>query len=179
MIKIIIIIILVLLLFITLYSYYCLSSRMNEFERARLEYILNKENELNQTETKIKIINNCTEKNEKYQIAIKNINNIIDGLNLPPGSICTKYHDDKDKKTISTIKSIISEQDKNLSNLTSSEKLDKLNSEQKINIYNEVPVEFQSKAELVMEQIKNKIKVKTESKSESESESESESIDRI
>ncbi len=85
--------ILILLLLITLYSYYCLSSRMVDFERKRLEYILNKENELKNLEKKIKVISNCSEKNEKYQQAIKNINIIIDELNLPPGSICLKSND--------------------------------------------------------------------------------------
>lgn len=90
MIKITIILVLILLLLITLYSYYCLSSRMIEFERKRLEYILNKEYELKTLDKKIKIISNCTEKNEKYQLAIQNINTIIDKLDLPPGSICQK-----------------------------------------------------------------------------------------
>lgn len=84
MIKTTIIIILILLLFITLYSYYCISSKMIDFERKRLEFILNKENELRILEKKIKIIQNCSNKNLKYQQAIKNINNIIDNLDLIP-----------------------------------------------------------------------------------------------
>lgn len=84
MIKTTIIIILILLLFITLYSYYCISSKMIEFERKRLEFILNKEIELRNLEKKIKIIQNCSNKNLKYQQAIKNINNIIDNLDLTP-----------------------------------------------------------------------------------------------
>lgn len=52
MIKTTIIIILILLLLITLYSYYCLSSRMINFERSRLEYILQKESELADKEKK-------------------------------------------------------------------------------------------------------------------------------
>lgn len=95
MIKITIIVILILLLLITLYSYYCLSSKMIEFENKRLQYILNKENELNIMEKNIKVISNCTEKNEKYQQAIRNINTIIDKLNLPPGSICSKSNINK------------------------------------------------------------------------------------
>ena len=54
MIKITIIIILILLLLITLYSYYCLSSRMINFERARLEYILQKEQEIKTKERRIR-----------------------------------------------------------------------------------------------------------------------------
>ena len=88
MIKTTIIIILILLLLITLYSYYCLSSSMIEFEKIRLEFVLRKENEIKELESKIKVISNCNEKNEKYQQAIKNINNVIYELNLPPGSVC-------------------------------------------------------------------------------------------
>jgi hypothetical protein len=61
MIKVTIIIILILLLLITMYSYYCLSSRMIDFERIRLEYILNKENQIMEKEQKLKIISNCNE----------------------------------------------------------------------------------------------------------------------
>lgn len=114
MIKITTIVILILLLFITLYSYYCLSSRMIEFEKKRLEYILRKENELKDLELKIKIVSDCSIKNEQYQSAIKNINTIIDKLNLPPGSICKKYNENHDKKTIDNIKSLIF--NKNISN---------------------------------------------------------------
>lgn len=88
MIKTTIIIILILLLLITLYSYYCLSSNMIEFEKTRLEFVLRKENEIKELESKIKVISNCNEKNEKYQQAIKSINSVIYELNLPPGSVC-------------------------------------------------------------------------------------------
>ena len=111
MIKIAIIIILVILLAITLYSYYCLSSRMIEFERSRLEFILKKESALNEQENKIKIISECSNKNEQYQQAIKNINTVIGNLNLPPGSICQTedYVDNlkKDKLVINEIKGLV------------------------------------------------------------------------
>ena len=107
MIKTTIIVILILLLIITLYSYYCLSSRMVEFERARLEFILAKENEVNDLEKKVKVVSDCSNKNEKYQDAIKEINNIIEKINLPPGSICSKYHNNNDKQIISNIKNIV------------------------------------------------------------------------
>ncbi len=109
MIKITIIVILILLLLITLYSYYCLSSSMENFEQKRMEYILNKESELKKIESRIKIDSECLNKNQKYQTAIKGINDIIDKLNLPPGSICAKYSNEDDKNTIQTIKSIILE----------------------------------------------------------------------
>ena len=107
MIKTAIIIILILLLIITLYSYYCLSSRMVNFEKLRLEYILTKEGELNDKEKNIKTIADCSNKNDSYQEAIKNINSIIGNLNLPPGSICQKYIETEEKKTINDIKSIV------------------------------------------------------------------------
>lgn len=81
-----------LLLVISIYSYYCLSSRMTDYEKKRLEFILNKEKELELLEKKIKQIAFCTEKNEKYQQAISDINTIIDKLNLPPGSVCKNYN---------------------------------------------------------------------------------------
>lgn len=77
MIKTTIIIILILLLLITLYSYYCISSKMINFERARLEYILQKETELKIKENEIKVITDCKNKNELYHSALLNINNIV------------------------------------------------------------------------------------------------------
>lgn len=87
MIKTTIIIILILLLFVTLYSYYCLSSRMINFERERLEYILKKDNELKTMEKNIKVISDCSNKNEKYKKAIQNINLIIEKLNFDSENI--------------------------------------------------------------------------------------------
>ena len=82
MIKITIIIILILLLVITLYSYYCLSSKMVNFERTRLEYILQKESELQTKEKNIKVINNCSNKNEQLENALTNINRILEEIGI-------------------------------------------------------------------------------------------------
>lgn len=82
MIKTSIIIILVLLLVITLYSYYCLSSRMINFERARLEYILQKETAVKIKESEVKVIADCSNKNLQYQMALENINKILGGVNI-------------------------------------------------------------------------------------------------
>ena len=82
MIKITIIFVLILLLLITLYSYYCISSRIVNFERARLEYILQKESDINIKENKVKVITDCSNKNEQYQIALNKINNILQELNI-------------------------------------------------------------------------------------------------
>tara|TARA_A100001015_G_scaffold321540_1_gene452845 strand:- start:6050 stop:6688 length:639 start_codon:yes stop_codon:yes gene_type:complete len=75
MIKNIIIIILILLLIITLYSYYCLAGKMLDYQTNRMEYIVNKEDELNNRETKISEIENC---NYKLVDCTKAVSNIID-----------------------------------------------------------------------------------------------------
>jgi hypothetical protein len=143
MIKIAIIIILILLLVVTLYSYYCLSSKMINFEKSRLEYILKREEELNHKEQQIKVVTECSSKNDSYQEAIKNINGIIEKLNLPPGSICQNYNNDKDKQTINNIKSIILHE-KSPQNQTdiSGELIDKVVPENIVNIYHEVPTTY-------------------------------------
>lgn len=87
MIKITIIIILILLLVITIYSYYCLSIKMINYERKRLEYILNKEQHLTHVENNIKMITDCNEKNEKYQLAIKDISSILLNLAKQSGTL--------------------------------------------------------------------------------------------
>jgi len=166
MIKITIIIILILLLLITLYSYYCLSSRMIEFERIRLDYILNKENELKILEKKIKVVTDCSDKNDKYQQAITGINTIIDKLNLPPGSICKKYSNNKNNQTITNIKSIVPEENpNNLNNPTNN-----------LNIYHEVPLNFMKHSNVFGEITNNNSNITHEfDKNLTESESESES----
>ena len=147
MIKIAIIIILILLLVITLYSYYCLSSQMINFEKSRLEHILKKEVEVSEKEKKIKTVTDCSNKNDSYQEAIKNINSIISSLNLPPGSVCQNYVGDEYKQTINNIKSIILQEkshDQSVpTNSNNNINLDcKTNSENQLNIYHEVPQSF-------------------------------------
>lgn len=139
-----------LLLVITLYSYYCLSSRMINFEKSRLEFLLKKEEELNEREKNIKIVADCSIQNEKYQQTIENINSIIDKLNLPPGSICKKYTVGKDKQIIDNLKSIILEEklpeNSNLNNCAGSdvnnELVNELISANNLQMYNEVPSNF-------------------------------------
>ena len=82
MIKNAIIIILMLLLLITIYSYYCLSNKMNNFERKRLEHIINKENELSNRESTITKITDCNEKYLKYKNALEQVNNLLVNLNI-------------------------------------------------------------------------------------------------
>ena len=99
---------------------------MTEYERIRLEYILNKENELNNKEKNIKVVTECAEKNDNYQQAIRNINTIIDKLNLPPESICRKYNDINNNKIENEIK-------------LKTEVIDKIKN---LEIYHEVPIEY-------------------------------------
>lgn len=80
MIKITIIIVLIIILIITIYYYYRLSSLMINYEKTRLEFVLNKETELKNLENKIIAIANCNEKNSNYKKAIDNINNILSEL---------------------------------------------------------------------------------------------------
>lgn len=117
---------------------------MIDFEQRRMEYILNKEGELKNLEQKIKIDTDCSNKNDKYQLAIKGINEIIDNLNLPPGSICSKYSNEEDKKTISTIKSIILEkqQDQNVQNVQNVQNIQQIFPQPSPNILHEVPLGF-------------------------------------
>lgn len=103
MIKITIIIILILLLIITLYSYYCLSSRMINFERARLEYILQKESELGTKEKNIKVIANCSNKNEQLENALTNINKILGEVGIG----ASNKIDDKNINIVKGIENII------------------------------------------------------------------------
>lgn len=102
MIKTSIIIILILLLVITLYSYYCLSSRMVNFERARLEYILQKETAVKIKESEVKVVADCSNKNFQYQMALENINKILGGVNI--GSISSA--NDVNEKNDDIIKGI-------------------------------------------------------------------------
>lgn len=109
MIKITIIIILILLLVITLYSYYCLSSRMTNFERARLEYILQKEAELGTKEKNIKVITDCSNKNEQLENALKNINKILGEIGIRGLNNFDDKNDknDKNDNIVKGIKNII------------------------------------------------------------------------
>jgi hypothetical protein len=134
MIKTAIIIILILLLLITLYSYYCLSTRLINFERARLEYILKKETGLNEKEKKIKIISDCTNKNEQYKLAIQNINKIIDELNLSNDNVIYGINN------IITDYIITDNIDINI--LSESKNNNILSESENNNILSEVPVEY-------------------------------------
>jgi ABC-type Zn2+ transport system substrate-binding protein/surface adhesin len=78
MIKNAIIIILMSLLLITLYSYYCLSKKMIDYEKKRLEYIINKENELVAKESKINKIEDCNDKYLKCKNILDQIDNLIE-----------------------------------------------------------------------------------------------------
>lgn len=116
MIKITIIIILIFLLLITLYSYYCLSSRMINFERERLEHILQKETAVKTKENEIKVVSDCSNKNELLLEALMGINKILGEANINGNlNICnnSKYNP-KDAKNDDVVKSVENENKINL-----------------------------------------------------------------
>lgn len=106
MIKTTIIIILILLLLITLYSYYCLSSRMINFERARLEYILQKEQEVKTKESSIKVVADCSNKNEQYLSALENINKILGEMNIRTENSTNDFNE-KNNNIIKGVQNVI------------------------------------------------------------------------
>lgn len=113
MIKTTIIIVLILLLSITLYSYYCLSSRMINFERERLEYILQKETEVKIKENEIKVVSDCSNKNELLLEALMGINKILGEANINGNlDICknSKYNlqQSKNDNIVKGIENVIS-----------------------------------------------------------------------
>lgn len=107
MIKNTIIIVLILLLLITLYSYYCLSSRMVNFERERLEYILQKENDIKSKENKIKIVEDCSNKNSQFQNALTEINKILKNIGITCENTQNNDKNDKNDNIIKGIENII------------------------------------------------------------------------
>lgn len=80
---------------------------MVDFERDRLDFILKKESEVRDLESKVKVVADCSNKHEDLQNGIIEIYNIISKLNLPPGSICSNTQIDTDKQIIEEIKHII------------------------------------------------------------------------
>lgn len=106
MIKTTIIIILILLLLITLYSYYCLSSRMINFERARLEYILQKEQEVKTKESSVKVVADCSNKNEQYLSALENINKILGEMNIRTENSTNDFNE-KNNNIIKGVQNVI------------------------------------------------------------------------
>ena len=146
MIKITIIIILIILLSITLYSYYCLSSRMINFERARLEYILQKENELAIKEKNIKVVADCSNKNEKFKEAFDHINKILGEIGINNSN----KTDNKNNDIIKEIENIIyGKIDSNIVAHPEQLSISNINNviEQSINtkILSEVPTEYINK----------------------------------
>lgn len=115
MIKTTIIITLILLLVITLYSYYCLTSKMVNFERARLEYILQKESDVIKRESEVKVIADCSNKNFQYQMALENINKILGELNIGTVNSTTNINEineinEKNEKNNHIVNSLINQE---------------------------------------------------------------------
>ncbi len=79
-IKNIIIIVLTLLLVMVVLAYSYLASQMQDYEKKRLEYIINKEYELNQKENEINKGKVCQVKLSECEITKKHIKSILDEL---------------------------------------------------------------------------------------------------
>jgi len=75
---------------------------MINFERARLEYILQKESDVITKENKVKVVADCSNKNDQYLSALENINKIIGGLNIESEN----YTNDLNKKNSNIIKGV-------------------------------------------------------------------------
>ena len=73
MIKNTIIAILVILLIVTIYSYICLSTSMLNYEKERMEFILNKEADIKSRESKLLTQTKCNDELLKYKNVINKI----------------------------------------------------------------------------------------------------------
>ena len=80
MIKNTIITILVILLIVTIYSYICLSTSMMNYEKERIEFILNKEAEIKSRESKLLTQTKCNDDLLKYKNVINKITSDITNL---------------------------------------------------------------------------------------------------
>ena len=80
MIKNTIIAILVILLIVTIYSYICLSSTMMNYEKERMEFILNKEAEIKSRESTLLSQTKCNDELLKYKNVINKITADITNL---------------------------------------------------------------------------------------------------
>jgi hypothetical protein len=98
MIKNTIIVILLLLLLITFYAYLCLSNNMMDYQKERMEHILQKEKELKDKESKLISLGECNDNMNKYKNIINklssdltktasNFNEIVNFVNLTNSSI--------------------------------------------------------------------------------------------
>lgn len=130
-----IIIILAILFIITLYSYYTLSDSMLSYEKDRMEYITNKENELNEKEKTITINVNCSQELAQCKRSAEKINSIIDELRDQAQKLI-KLDEEKKSNLISKVKSDI-EQKLNITKNSSQNLVDKNESEQEIIDQNE------------------------------------------
>jgi cell division protein YceG involved in septum cleavage len=80
MVKNIIIFILLLLLIITICSYYYVSCNVIAFKKDRMEFINNKEIEIEKKEKQLLITQQCNQELIKYKKIINDINNLIFNL---------------------------------------------------------------------------------------------------
>jgi hypothetical protein len=81
MIKNTIIAILLIVLVITIYSYICLSSNIMNYEKERMEFILNKESDIKNKESKLQTMTKCNDELIKYKNVINKITSDLANLN--------------------------------------------------------------------------------------------------
>jgi hypothetical protein len=79
---------------------------MINFERARLEYILQKETAVKIKESEVKVIADCSNKNLQYQMALENINKILGGVNIGTNN-STDVINEKNDDIIKGIQNVI------------------------------------------------------------------------
>lgn len=85
MIKNIIIVCLIVIMLIVIYSWICVSNSMSNFQKARMEYIINKENELHNKELKLISANKCNKLLLNYSSSmdklLSDLNSVSSDLN--------------------------------------------------------------------------------------------------
>ena len=112
-----------------------------------MEYILQKENELREKESKIKIIQDCTNKNERLEKALININQILSTTGIINKTENTKNIENKIIIGVEDVEDVEdNEIDLNLVSSIKQEQENIYNQTEQENIYNqiitEVPIDY-------------------------------------
>lgn len=79
---------------------------MINFERARLEYILQKEQEVKTKESSVKVVADCSNKNEQYLSALENINKILGEMNIRTENSTNDFNE-KNNNIIKGVQNVI------------------------------------------------------------------------
>lgn len=134
---------------------------MINFERERLEYILQKETQVKTKESNIKVIEDCSNKNDQLTNALASINKILNNIGLKDANDInntTNTTNDKNNNIIKGIKNVITgeidpnivaDPDKNLKNCSSENNTnntnnlkDNIDTEINTEISDQVPMEY-------------------------------------